>query len=111
MTKEDENKFDYHSLEKRTTIENEEYMDYIDCMLEACSDVGLKNVTVYSNGREGYAGDMDIHVEAKLNGNDFYFYLRQEYGSCSYCDWLEGSGSDEVVEKYVNDLKEAIGSL
>jgi len=103
---------DYHDLLTRNTTRlDTNYPEYIDCMFDACKIVGLTDVVIYSNGREDYQGEMDIHVEANLNGVAFYYYLRQDYGSCSYCDWLEGSGSHEVVEKYVDDLKEAIGSL
>jgi hypothetical protein len=99
---------EYKTLEKHTG--SNEY-GYINCMFDACKKVGLKDVIIYSDGYEYYEGTMDIHIEAKLNDYEFYFYLRQDYGSCSYCDWLQDVGVDEVVNKYVKDLKEAIDSL
>lgn len=100
---------DYKELEKH--IREQGNTDYIDCMFEACERVGLKEVVIYSDGRQDYHGEMDIHVEAKLNDVDFYYYLRQDYGSCSHCDWIESVGEEEITTEYVKYLKEAMEDL
>jgi hypothetical protein len=82
--------------------------DYIDCMIIACQKVGLTDIKVYSQGETDYQGDMDIHVEAKKGQEEIYYYLRQNYGSCSYCDWLQNVGEERVIEEYIEYLKEAL---
>ena len=77
-------------------------------MFEAAEAVGMTDVVIYSNGREDYQGEMDIHLEGKLNGLDVYYYLKQDYGSCSYCDWLEQAGKKSVIDEYIENLKEAL---
>ncbi len=100
---------DYRLLEKHTEFDSK-YADYVDQMFKACYEVGLTDVVIYCDGREGYQGDMDIHVEAKLNGVDVYYYLNQGYGSCSYCDWIQHeNGEEEVKQEYIKNLKEALG--
>jgi hypothetical protein len=84
---------------------------YEGCMLNACEELGLTDIKVYYDGYGGYSGTLDIHVEAKYKGKNIYYYLSQDYGSCSYCDWLEGSSDEEVIEKYKEYLKEALGVL
>lgn len=100
-------KKDYHKLEKYTeaNLANKSYLDYPDCMLLAAIQLGLTDIVVYCGITGEYSRKMDIHLEAKLNGKNVYFYLRQDYGSCSYCDWLEGAGEEKVINEYVKNLK------
>lgn len=101
---------DYHKLKKYTEVDlaNKIYLDYPECMVVAAMRLGLTDVVVYSGGTEDYYGEMDIHLKAKRNGKDIYFYLRQEYGSCSYCDWLDSVGEEKVIDEYIKNLKLAL---
>lgn len=99
---------DYKKLDVYYEKNQEYFNEYIDCMFEAAEAVGMTDVVIYSNGREDYQGEMDIHLEGKLNGLDVYYYLKQDYGSCSYCDWLEQAGEKSVIDEYIENLKEAL---
>lgn len=81
---------------------------YAYCLLQASINIGVKNPKVYYHDDDpSYQGVEDLHLEGKYNGRKVYFYLRQSYGSCSYCDWLEGVGSGEVIAEYEKQLKNA----
>ena len=99
---------DYKELNIYYEKTNEYDNEYIDCMFEAAKAVGITDVVIYSDGRTDYQGEMDIHLEGKLNDIDIYYYLKQDYGSCSYCDWLERVGEKNVIAEYIKYLKEAL---
>lgn len=82
------------------------HFGYVDCLLQAAINIGVKKPKVYFNDPEpSYQGTIDLHLEGKYNGKNVYFFLYQSYGSCSYCDWLEGAGSDDVIAEYEKQLK------
>jgi len=81
------------------------YKGYADCLLQASKNIGVKNARVYFNDEDpGYQGVEDLHLEGVFEGRKVYFYLRQSYGSCSYCDWLQSSGDEEVIQEYEKQL-------
>ena len=85
--------------------------DYPTCLLKAAQEMGMTNLNVIVvNARPTYHGIMDMVLTAN-NGQDIMFYLRQDYGSCSVCDWLERSGSREVIEEYKKQIKHFLEEL
>lgn len=91
---------------------------YIDCLFEAGVRVGFKpqNMVIYSRGKKGYTGEMDIHFEGLLNGDEVYIFIRQNYGSCSYCDWLESvylkdHELTEIVDEYEKQIRMVLADI
>lgn len=95
---------DYHNFKFIEKVGK--YHDYADCLLQASKNIGVKNARVYYNDEDpGYEGAEDLHLEGVFEGRKIYFYLRQYYGSCSYCDWLQNAGEDEVIQEYEKQLR------
>ncbi len=79
---------------------------YEHCLEQAAIQLGIKDVKVASHDdHPSYQGDMDLTLTGKVNGVEFSFVLFQSYGSCSYCDWLEKAGEDEVIKEYKKNLQ------
>jgi len=100
----------YKSFDRIT--EELDVKDYEDCMFIACKRLGMTNINVYYQyDNFGSGGFGDLHVEATFKGQPVYYYLKQQYGSCSQCDWLQGSGEEDVINLYIEYVKEALAQL
>jgi len=85
--------------------------DYVEIMAEACVENGLKDVVINYDIIGDYQGDYDMEVEGTFKGKKVIFFYRQSYGSCSYCDWLESSGSEKVLKEYIKEVKHILEEL
>ena len=55
-------------------------------------------------GFYNYEGTITYMVAEKGNNSSNYFTTEVDYGSCSYCDTLEGILESEVEETKLKDL-------
>lgn len=96
----------YKYIRKDSKISN-----YVKIMAEACVENGLKDVVINYDITGDYQGIYDMEVEGDLDGQKVMFFYRQSYGSCAYCDWLEGSGAEEVLREYTKEVKHILEEL
>jgi len=87
-------------------------LSYAECLKEAAKMIGIKDPVIKTYDPDpNYQGEIDLYLQGNYSGKMIYFHLHQSYGSCSYCDWLQGAGEWPVISYYKKQLEAALGII
>ena len=85
-------------------------IDYIQIMIKACV-LHIKDVEVYYDIEGSYEGTINMKITGVYKNKKVELSYRQDYGSCSYCDWLQAVGEEEVFKHYKKEINHLLDEL